>query len=584
MIGVIDVEIQAANVSMPLYPVRAFVNSPSSIRLRNVPRKIGSWNITSVQIVAAYPDSSIRTANCVLTGGVWVGTIEGCPISGRSENGFTVFASGIDENGNPVSNYVLGKGLIEILEGDGTITPDAPSYYVHLYDEEPDQPKEGDMWPTDDGYVIWQDGEEHKLGISAEEVSTMISDEVPDIVTEKVEVGVGDNWRNYINETRKPYWNSDDNIWVWEDITGDPLESSAPEDTIELVFNGYYLSATIKLLLTEFEAFGEEGEYIMKLVFSDGTEHEVTYHDSVGYFTYNGTNYYPQGDVSQWVVDNYYTFEVEGGITFKFYRDSAMRNALGLATYDELETVANQVSSKQDKLNTTQLNAVNSNITAAKVAEYDEAMTKFNYELYSPMRETMTLRQDIFPITYTDNNTTYTVQYSDYGTTLTVVETSTLGASSTAIYLAHNNGTTNPMIVAATKTTGLWAGGILPGLNVKLNGSTPTSGTTPIYDVSGGLVLKNRAINRIPLSQTFNNPTLVFPQITMPQANDFILHVEATGSGYTPSLSYPNYYFYNDSGDKPEIELGKQTLIYISFFRTGGYLLKEMKLQEVAMS
>ena len=78
MIGVIDVEIQAANVSMPLYPVRAFVNSPSSIRLRNVPRKIGQWNITSVQIVAAYPDSSIKTANCVLVGGVWVGTIEGC--------------------------------------------------------------------------------------------------------------------------------------------------------------------------------------------------------------------------------------------------------------------------------------------------------------------------------------------------------------------------------------------------------------------------------------------------------------------------------------------------------------------------
>ena len=48
MIGVIDVAVQAANVNMPLYPLRAFVNSPSSLRIRNVPKRIGDWNITSV--------------------------------------------------------------------------------------------------------------------------------------------------------------------------------------------------------------------------------------------------------------------------------------------------------------------------------------------------------------------------------------------------------------------------------------------------------------------------------------------------------------------------------------------------------
>lgn len=186
MIGTIDVEIMAANPSMPLYPVRAFKNSPSSIRLRNVPKHIGDWNINSVQIVAAYPDSSIKTASCVLTGSVWVGTIEGCPISGRSENGFTVFASGTDENGNPVSNYVLGKGLVEILEGDGTITPDAPSYYVHLLDEQPTTPKEGDMWPTDDGYAIWQDGEAHSLGGSSITVDAELSTTSTNPVQNKV--------------------------------------------------------------------------------------------------------------------------------------------------------------------------------------------------------------------------------------------------------------------------------------------------------------------------------------------------------------------------------------------------------------
>ena len=82
MIGIVDVAIQAENPSMPLYPMRAFVGSPTSIRVRNVPKKIGNWQITSVQFTAAYPDNSIKTANCVLVGGVWVGTIAGCSVSG----------------------------------------------------------------------------------------------------------------------------------------------------------------------------------------------------------------------------------------------------------------------------------------------------------------------------------------------------------------------------------------------------------------------------------------------------------------------------------------------------------------------
>ena len=164
MIGVINVEIQAANPQMPLYPIRAFVNSPSSVRIKNVPTEIGAWRITSVRIVAAYPDSSVKTADCVLAGNLWVATIAGCAVSGKSENGFTVFANGVDENGGNVSNYILGKGSIEILKADGSLDPDAPSYYVHLLEEQPTTPNEGDLWPTENGYVIWQDGEAHALG------------------------------------------------------------------------------------------------------------------------------------------------------------------------------------------------------------------------------------------------------------------------------------------------------------------------------------------------------------------------------------------------------------------------------------
>ena len=163
MIGVVDVEIQAKFPNMPLDPMTAYVGSPSSIRVRNVPKRIGKWAIESVQFVAAYPDGSIKTANCVLTGGVWVGTIEGTQTSGTSKNGYTIFASGTDENGEAVSGYILGKGDIEILEADGTLNPDAPSYYVHLLSAQADAPKEGDMYPTLSGYMIWQGGEAHAL-------------------------------------------------------------------------------------------------------------------------------------------------------------------------------------------------------------------------------------------------------------------------------------------------------------------------------------------------------------------------------------------------------------------------------------
>ena len=149
---------------MPLFPLRAFVNSPSSVRVRNVPKKIGNWQIQKVYFTATYPDGSIKSADCVLVGGVWVGTIEGSSISGSSLNGYTIFADGIDENGNNVNGYVLGKGDVQILEADGTITPGETTYYVHLLSEEPTAPKEGDLYQIDGIWYIYQDGQASAIG------------------------------------------------------------------------------------------------------------------------------------------------------------------------------------------------------------------------------------------------------------------------------------------------------------------------------------------------------------------------------------------------------------------------------------
>ena len=100
-----------------------------------------------------------------------------------------------------------------------------------------------------------------------------------------------------------------------------------------------------------------------------------------------------------------------------------------------------------------QLAAINSNITSAKVELYDEALTKFNYELYSPRRESIEISPSIFPITYTKSGVNYTVQYSDVGTTLEINmnDYPTIG-------LYHNNGVdTHLLITLANGNTGLYS-------------------------------------------------------------------------------------------------------------------------------
>ena len=176
MIAIVPVEIQAANPSMPLYPWRAYVNSPSSLRVRNVPRKVGNWSIDRVYVTAAYPDNSIKTADCVLVGGVWVCTIEGSASPGESQNGYTIYADGVDENGDRVTGYVLGKGSIYILENDGTITPGETTYYVHLLSSQPASPKEGDLWQLSGSWYIWQDGTAYPIGDDSGLISQLSSE------------------------------------------------------------------------------------------------------------------------------------------------------------------------------------------------------------------------------------------------------------------------------------------------------------------------------------------------------------------------------------------------------------------------
>ena len=58
-----------------------------------------------------------------MTGGCWVGTIDGNATAGTTKNGFTITASGTDENGDPVTGYILGKGDFSAWEVSGTEEP-----------------------------------------------------------------------------------------------------------------------------------------------------------------------------------------------------------------------------------------------------------------------------------------------------------------------------------------------------------------------------------------------------------------------------------------------------------------------------
>ena len=100
MITTLEVKCNAAHPNLALPVFYSFRDSPSSIRVIDVPKRIGRWDITKIYITATYPDNSIVSVECVRTGSVWTGTIAGSSAVGKALNGYSITADGIDENGN----------------------------------------------------------------------------------------------------------------------------------------------------------------------------------------------------------------------------------------------------------------------------------------------------------------------------------------------------------------------------------------------------------------------------------------------------------------------------------------------------
>lgn len=189
MIGLVSVECQAQSPNLPLFPWTAYVNSPSSIRVRNVPKKIGSWCITRVYVSVVYPDGQIKTADCVPVGGVYVGTVAGADVSGTTENGYVIMADGVDENGDAVTGYVLGRGNVTILDDDGILQPDAKRYYVRMLSADTENHFEGDLYRSNGTWYIWQDGQSWSIGDDSGKIAELSAK-----VDTKADLSVLDNY------------------------------------------------------------------------------------------------------------------------------------------------------------------------------------------------------------------------------------------------------------------------------------------------------------------------------------------------------------------------------------------------------
>lgn len=183
MIGTIKIHVNAAHPNMALPPVFSFVDSPSTIKVVDVPQAIGDWHLTSVFIDMNYPDNTHYVVECTKVGSAYVATIPASSEVGKSQLGYTVLANGIDETGLGVEGYALGHGDVVVMDKLGN-KDGKKSIYMNLLAEEPEVKEEGDVWPDGQGgYVVWQDGVACPIGIGYGEMESYVAGYVADNVT-----------------------------------------------------------------------------------------------------------------------------------------------------------------------------------------------------------------------------------------------------------------------------------------------------------------------------------------------------------------------------------------------------------------
>ena len=158
MIRTFQVRLNAAHPELPLFEASAIVGSASTAFIRGVPRAVGSWHITKVYVSADYPDgSNVVVEAAVGAEGVYTATLPATQYSGRTKCGFQVLADGIDENGDPVTGYLLGIADFAVYTRELVVVPGPSGYAMRFFDTAPDTAKKGDV-ATVDGALQMYDG------------------------------------------------------------------------------------------------------------------------------------------------------------------------------------------------------------------------------------------------------------------------------------------------------------------------------------------------------------------------------------------------------------------------------------------
>ena len=356
MVGTIDIKVTAANPNMPLKTLFVFVNSPSSVRIIDVPKKIGNWRITKVYVAYNYPDNVSDRKECVLTGGCYVGTIPASTKTGKSVNGYAIVADGIDEDGNDVTGYVLGKGDICVLDADGRIVIDGKTVYLHLLAEMPEDPKDGDVIFANGKWKIWQNGGWTDFGSSDVAWGNITGDMTNQQDLQQAFDNIGSKLEQAEDSIRTLQSNVTDNTSQIGQIFNDIAPTYPSTEAYENALAGAKATAEfVNSSINNFAAF-----YITKDAAGNAF---ATKAELLG-----ATVFYSGGQVRVPTKNDYCIVLADES------HPTALTNPTTRYTYNsqwEFQYVVNNTSLTQ-----AQINAINSGITSAKVQKIDTIPTK----------------------------------------------------------------------------------------------------------------------------------------------------------------------------------------------------------------
>ena len=158
MIRPIDIRLNASHPELPLCEAVTYTGAPSTVLIRGVPGNCGKWCITSIYIAATFPDGSTSTQLAVQSAnGIWVATLPATNTSGRTVNGLRIMADGEDENGEPVTGYVLGVAdfAVASLGVAPAPEPGETSYQMLYFDSVPSALRKGDVVKIDGALKIY---------------------------------------------------------------------------------------------------------------------------------------------------------------------------------------------------------------------------------------------------------------------------------------------------------------------------------------------------------------------------------------------------------------------------------------------